>query len=53
MKCEICKKDVVTIYLEKVAGTYVKDPVGKRHLVCDTCQRDQENDKQRMLGALN
>jgi hypothetical protein len=39
MKCEICKKKVEETFLNKPLGTYMKDKKGKRHLVCQNCQR--------------
>ncbi len=39
MKCELCKKNIETTFLEKVQGTYVKGTNGKKHLVCAECQK--------------
>ena len=39
MKCEICKTTIETTFLEKVHGSYVKDAIGKKHLVCPQCQK--------------
>jgi hypothetical protein len=39
MKCEICKKAVEETFLRKPLGTYLKDKKGKKHLVCDSCQK--------------
>jgi hypothetical protein len=39
MKCEICKKKVGETFLSKPIGTYVKDSKGKKHTVCDECQK--------------
>lgn len=52
MKCAICKKEVEIVYLDKVAGTYVKNADGKRFLVCNSCQTTHNNDKSKMLKAL-
>lgn len=52
MKCSICKKEVEILYLEKVAGTYIKNEKGKRLLVCHVCQAEHENDKEAMLKAI-
>lgn len=39
MKCEICKKNIEENFLKKMLGTYIKDDKGKKHVVCDKCQR--------------
>lgn len=52
MKCAICKQEVGIVYLEKVAGTYMKDAKGKKHLVCSSCQAELGNDKKKILGKL-
>lgn len=39
MKCEICSKDIGTIFLSKILGSYVKDEKGKKHAVCSECQK--------------
>jgi len=39
MKCRICKKSMAETFLRKPIGTYVKDKKGKKHLVCNNCQR--------------
>ncbi|MFH1063574.1 MAG: hypothetical protein V1729_00670 [Candidatus Woesearchaeota archaeon] len=39
MKCDICKKKIGETFLNKPIGTYVKDEKGKKHTVCDECQR--------------
>ena len=38
MKCNVCGKSIATTFLEKLKGTYVKDPKGKLHSVCFECQ---------------
>lgn len=38
MKCEICKSEVKTLFLEKILGTYLKDGKGKQHVICFECQ---------------
>jgi len=38
MKCEICKVEIKTMYLEKPLATVVKDAKGKKHWVCNECQ---------------
>ncbi|MBW3012061.1 hypothetical protein KY311_02670 [Candidatus Woesearchaeota archaeon] len=50
MKCEICKEKVNETFLNKPLGTYVKDEKGKRHLVCQNCQR--ANTKKELLEKL-
>lgn len=43
MKCEICKKKVEEHFLKKLFGIYVKDEKGKKHIVCNNCQRKFKN----------
>lgn len=38
MKCELCKNQIETTFLNKILGTYVKDSKGKKHVVCKQCQ---------------
>ena len=42
MKCEICKKNIQELFLEKIKGTVVKDNKGKKHTVCFECQKTLE-----------
>lgn len=44
MKCDICKKEVGKIFLDKILGTYVKVDK-KRKIVCSECQKRLKNDK--------
>jgi hypothetical protein len=39
MKCEICKKTIEEIFLKKLVGAYVKDKKGKKHTICNECQK--------------
>ena len=39
MNCELFKQPVAETFLKKALGTYVKDAKGKRHLVCQACQK--------------
>ena len=39
VKCEKCKKKINTTFLNKLVGTVVKDKKGKRHYICNECQR--------------
>ena len=39
MKCEICKKKIGETFLSKVIGAYVKDEKGKKHVICNECQK--------------
>ena len=41
MKCELCKRQVLTTFLKKIVGSYVKDSKGKKHLICSLCQKTQ------------
>ena len=47
MKCELCKSSIEENFLKKPIGTYVKDAKGKKHLVCNKCQKQYS--KQEML----
>ena len=38
MKCELCKENIETIFLEKIKGTYVK--LNKKvYNICKNCQK--------------
>lgn len=50
MKCEICKKNIETTFLNKIIGSYVKDKKGKKHMVCPECQ--QKYTKTQMIEKL-
>ena len=39
MKCEICKSKIAETFLKKPIGTYIKDAKGKKHTVCNACQK--------------
>ncbi len=39
MKCEVCKRSLQETFLKKLMGTYVKDAKGKKHIVCQSCQK--------------
>ncbi|MDP7116252.1 MAG: hypothetical protein QF632_06445 [Candidatus Woesearchaeota archaeon] len=39
MKCEICKKKIEETFLKKILGTVIKDDKGKKHFVCNNCQK--------------
>ena len=41
MKCKLCNKEVQQTFLNKLIGSYVKDSKGKRHPVCQTCQKSK------------
>lgn len=45
MKCEICNKKLQETFLKKVIGTYVKDSKGKKHTICDECQKKLKTKK--------
>lgn len=44
MKCEICKKEVGKIFLDKILGTYIKKDK-KKHVVCSECQKKLKDSK--------
>ncbi|MBI2651631.1 hypothetical protein HYX01_04115 [Candidatus Woesearchaeota archaeon] len=49
MKCEICGKHIKTTFMEKILGTYIKDSNGKKHAVCQECQKNLGNNKKKIL----
>ena len=51
-KCEICKNKVGETFLNKVLGTFIKDEKGKKHLICQECQRHL-NSKEKILEELS
>lgn len=51
MKCEICKQKIHEIFLNKPIGTVVKDEKGKKHNICNECQR-KFSSKQEILNNL-
>lgn len=52
MKCELCKKKIEETFLNKLLGTYIKDKNGKKHAVCKDCQRQYNNDKEKILAQV-
>ena len=51
MKCEICKKKIEEIFLNKLKGTYIKDEKGKKHTICFECQ-SKIKDKEKILERI-
>jgi len=51
MKCEICKKEVASLFLGKVKGTYIKDSKKKKRLICFECQK-RLGSKEKILSEL-
>ncbi|MBW3013402.1 hypothetical protein KY325_01475 [Candidatus Woesearchaeota archaeon] len=51
MKCDICKKNIQTTFLNKLLGTVIKDRKGKKHSVCKECQK-QLKTKDELLSKL-
>jgi len=49
MKCEICRKEIESTFMNKLLGTYIKDGKGKKHTICFECQKKFNNDKVRIL----
>ena len=46
-KCELCKKEIKTTFLDKLDGTVVKTGEGetsKKHYVCCDCQKEHGNE---------
>jgi len=52
MKCEICKEEIKSMYLDKQLGTVVKDAKGKKHWVCNECQNKHPK-KQDQLAKIS
>lgn len=48
LKCELCKAEIETTFLEKISGTHVKIN-GKKKLVCSVCQRKFKHVKDELL----
>lgn len=42
MKCTLCNEKVEKTFLAKPIGTYVKDENGKKHLICNECQKEND-----------
>ncbi len=51
MKCEICKNKIEETFLKKISGTFVKDSKGKKHIICNDCQKKYP-DKEELLKKL-
>ncbi|HLD06320.1 MAG TPA: hypothetical protein VJC16_02180 [Candidatus Nanoarchaeia archaeon] len=51
MKCELCRQDIQETFLRKMLGTVIKDAKGKKHYLCQSCQRESQ-DKQKILARL-
>ncbi len=52
MKCEICRKEIESTFMNKLLGTYIKDGKGKKHAVCFECQKKFNNEKTKILENL-
>jgi uncharacterized protein with PIN domain len=50
MKCEACNSKIEKTFLNKAIGTYIKDSKGKKHLICNKCQK--ANKKEELLKNL-
>ena len=46
-KCGICKEKVENTFLQKPLGTWMRDEKGKKHLVCQECQRKHDDEELR------
>lgn len=49
MKCEICRKEIESTFMNKILGTYMKDERGKKHAICFECQKKFNNNKKEIL----
>lgn len=52
MKCEICNTKIENNFLEKPIGTYIKDKKGKKHIICNNCQKNFDNNKLKILEKI-
>ncbi len=52
MKCEICKKKIAEIFLNKIKGTIIYDKNHKKHYICFECQK-RLGSKEKILEELN
>jgi hypothetical protein len=43
MKCELCNREIEKTFLNKIVGTLIKDKEGKKHTVCNVCQKEAES----------
>ena len=50
MKCEICKANIEKTFLNKIIGTHIKDSKGKKHIICNKCQKQHK--KEELLAKL-
>lgn len=51
-KCELCKEEIKTTFLEKLDGTIIKTGEGetsKKHYICSVCQKEHKNN---LMGKL-
>jgi len=46
MKCKICKQKIEELFLEKFKGSYIKDENGKKHIICNNCQKKYRTKKE-------
>jgi Zn-finger protein len=49
-KCEICSEKLSITFLNKQVGTVIKDEKGKKHWICQSCQKGKS--KEEMLNEL-
>jgi hypothetical protein len=40
--CSSCSRQIGTVFLDKIAGTFVRGKDGKRGALCSECQRAQQ-----------
>jgi uncharacterized protein with PIN domain len=52
MKCEICKKKIAELFLDKIKGTIIYDKKNKKRFVCFECQK-RLGSKDNILSELN
>jgi hypothetical protein len=45
-KCELCKEEIGTTFLDKIDGTIIKTGEGetsKKHFICSACQKEHKD----------
>ncbi|MBR9692977.1 hypothetical protein GOV07_03545 [Candidatus Woesearchaeota archaeon] len=45
VKCDVCKEKLQSTFLNKQLGTVIKDSKGKKHWVCQACQKGKSKEE--------
>jgi len=51
-KCELCKNEITTTFLDKINGTIIKTGEGetsKTHYICSSCQKEHKEELKEKL----